>query len=86
MNLKKIFSFLFIVVTTLSFAQEENLILDEKFSALDMIMDNFSSCVKEVNENKLYIWEDRIYPSEQGLFLRFRRSRPLRASTTTQFR
>lgn len=67
MFLKKCcFFFLSILVSSLSFAQQVN--FEDSFE-FKKIIENHNSCIKCIDENKLYLQEKNICPTQDGLFL-----------------
>ncbi len=66
MTFKKIFFFVFfILVLSVFFVQE---VRGGDFCIWDSIIENQNSCIKSVEEDKLYLNEQNIYPTENGLF------------------
>jgi len=65
---KRVFLFLMVSMLTFCFAKEQNFSQNE-VGFIEAIIQNKESCVQEINEDRIYLLEDKIYPSEDGLFL-----------------
>ncbi|MCI0381692.1 MAG: hypothetical protein L0207_01380 [Chlamydiae bacterium] len=60
----KKFVFLFITFSILAFANN-----DQNGFLMEEIIKNQATCVREFDQNKIYLKEDHIYPTEKGIFL-----------------
>lgn len=65
---KTFFATLFVLLTTISFADEINLSQNEN-DLVETIINNRMTCVKAFGENKIYLRNDKIYREEKEIFL-----------------
>lgn len=65
--MKKILSLIVALTSNLCFAYESNNFFDNE--VMDKIEANKNTCVYGYTENKVYLKPDRIFPTEQGVYL-----------------
>lgn len=57
------------MLTILTCCAQENISSQEEASVTQLIIENATSCVRDYEENKIYLKEERIHPTSEGVFI-----------------
>lgn len=68
MFLRKLFSMLG-MLTIITCCAQENISPQEETSAAQLILENATSCIRAYDENKIYLKEEMIFPTSEGIYV-----------------